>query len=360
MTMQKSGFRRWAGAWSLRSVFLAVACQAAVQLAMAAEPQVQLRVVGGLAAVNQYTRHEAPFWSQTLQRLTQGRYTAEIVPFDRAGIRGQEVLSLIGQGTVPFGTVLVALHAGSDPEIAGMDLAGLSPDIASLKRIVAGVRPALERSLREKRGVELLALYAYPAQVLFCRQPIESLAGIAGRRVRTSSATQSDLVQALGGTPVPTGFAAIVPQFKAGNLDCAITGTMSGNTIGLHEVTTHVHTLPISWGLSIFAAHAGAWGALPADLKAVLKRELPKLEVAIWQEAERETSEGIACNVGAAGCTSGKPGRMTAVPATAADERLRQRIFSETVLPRWLSRCGEGCATFWNDHLAPAAGVRAH
>jgi TRAP-type C4-dicarboxylate transport system substrate-binding protein len=327
---------------------------------LAAEPQVQLRVVGGLATVNQYTRHEAPFWTQSLQRLSQGRYSAEIVPFDRAGIRGQEVLALIGQGAVPFGTLLVALHASSDPEIAGMDLAGLSPDIAALKRIVAGVRPALERSLREKRGVELLALYAYPAQVLFCRQPIDGLAGIAGRRVRTSSATQSDLVQSLGGTPVPTGFAAIVPQFKAGNLDCAITGTMSGNTIGLHEVTTHIHALPLSWGLSIFAANGGAWNALPADLKALLKRELPKLESAIWQEAERETTEGIACNVGGAACTSGKRGSMVVVPASAADERLRQRIFSETVLPRWLARCGAECAAFWNDHLAPAAGVRAH
>jgi len=50
----------------------------------------QFRVVGGLASVNQYRLHEEPFWSHRLSTLTQGRIQAEIVPFDRAGIRGTE------------------------------------------------------------------------------------------------------------------------------------------------------------------------------------------------------------------------------------------------------------------------------
>src|SRR5688572_22190667 len=66
----------------------------AAQSPQAPAERMQLRIVGGLAGVNQYTRHEAPFWTDELPRRTQGRYTAEIVPFDRAGIRGQEMLQL--------------------------------------------------------------------------------------------------------------------------------------------------------------------------------------------------------------------------------------------------------------------------
>ena len=59
-------------------------------------------------------------------------------------------------------------------------------DLASLRRNVDAYRPQLARLLRERHGVELLALYIYPAQVLFCRQPFRDLGDLSGRRVRTA------------------------------------------------------------------------------------------------------------------------------------------------------------------------------
>ena len=95
------------------------------------------------------------------------------------------------------------------------DLTGLNPDIQSLKRSVAAFRPHLERLLRERRGIELLALYTYPAQVVFCNKAFASLGDLAGRRVRVSSASQADLIEALGAKPVNTGFAEIMPPSPA-------------------------------------------------------------------------------------------------------------------------------------------------
>ena len=319
---------------------------------------VHLRIVGGLAGVNQYTRHEAPFWTEELPRRTQGRYTAEIVPFDRAGIRGQEMLQLMKIGAVPFGTTLLSLSAPEDPIIAAPDLSGLNPDMATLRRSLAAFRPFLEKTLRE-RGIEVLAIYTYPAQVVFCSKPFASLADLAGRRVRVSSATQADLIEALGGRPVTTSFAEVLPNLKSGNLECAVTGTMSGNTIGLHEVTTHMHTMALNWGLAIFGANRAAWQHLPAELRTLLQQELPKLEAAIWAESERETGEGIACNTGAAGCISGRPGRMTEVRKSSADEAKRREIFASTVLPRWVQRCGPSCADIWNQTVGAQHGISA-
>ena len=82
---------------------------------------------------------------------------------------------------------------------------------------------------------------------------------------------------------------------------------MSGNTIGLHEVTTYLHPMAVNWGVAAFVANGAAWEALPKDLQALLRRELPKLEQAIWSEAENETSNGVACNVGAPNCDGGRP-----------------------------------------------------
>jgi TRAP-type C4-dicarboxylate transport system substrate-binding protein len=323
-----------------------------------AEPVQRLRIVGGLAGVNQYTRQEAPFWTQTLTRLTEGRVVAEIVPFDRAGIRGQEMLRLMQLGVVPFGTALLNLSATQEPVFGAPDLAGLNPDMASVRRTVTAFRPYLEKVLRQ-RGIELLAVYAYPAQVVWCNKPFASLADLATRRVRTSSASQADLVEALGGVPVQTSFADIMSHMKSGNIDCVITGTMSGNTIGLHEVTTHIHKMAINWGLSIFGANAAAWQALPPDVRRLLQDQLPKLEHAIWDEAERETGQGIACNTGQPTCTEGRKGTMVEVKASPTDDARRRAIVMGTVLARWVHRCGPSCAQVWNSTLAPVAGFEA-
>jgi len=316
-----------------------------------------LRIVGGLAGVNQYTRHEEPFWTQELRRLSGGRATAEIVPFDRAGIRGQEMLRLIQLGAVPFGTSLLNLSAVVDAEIGAPDLAGLNPDVAALRRSIAAFRPHLEKVLRERYGSELLAVYAYAAQVTFCAKPLTGLADLKDRRIRTSSATQADWVTALGAVPVQTPFNEIVANVKSGNIDCAITGTMSGNTIGLHEVTSHLYTMPVNWGVAAFVANGAAWSALSKDLQELLRRELPKLEQAIWTEAENETSNGIACNIGAQGCAGGRPGKMVVVRPTAADSAKRQEILVRNVLPAYLKRCGPRCSQIWTQTVGTASGV---
>lgn len=321
--------------------------------------QTPFRVVGGLAGVSQYTRWEEPFWSRDLARLSGGRFKAEIVPFDRAGVPGDEMLRMLQLGVVPFGTTLLSTLTGSFPQYTALDLAGLNPDMASLKASVAAFRPYLEMSLRQELGVEMLALYVYPAQVLFCRKPLTGLADLAGRRVRVSSAGQADFVGALGAVPVHTAFAQVVASMEAGSIDCAITGTMSGNTLGLHAITSHLHTLPINWGLAIFGANRAAWDALPPDLRALLRQELPRLEAAIWEESERDTAQGVACNSGAPACTTGRKGRMVVVASSPQDERRRQEVFRDTVLPRWLQRCGQRCADLWNQTIGPARGLMA-
>lgn len=335
-------------AWGLQSVGLA-----------AEPPQYQFRVVGGLAGVSQYTQWEEPFWSRELPRMSGGRFKADIVPFDRAGVPRDDMLRLLQLGVVPFGTVLMGSMTANYPQYTAPDLAGLNPDSSSLKLSVAAFRPFLEKSLREQHGVQLLALYVYPAQVVFCKRPFAALADLSGRRVRVSSAAQADFVGALGATPVHTAFAQIVSSVQAGSIDCAITGTLSGNGLGLQAVTSHMHAMPLNWGVALFAANLSAWEALPADLRTLLRKELPPLEAAIWEESERDTAQGIACNTGQSACTKGVKGNMVLVPISAQDERKRQDIFVSTVLPRWLQRCGPRCAEIWNQTIGLARGLPA-
>jgi len=324
-----------------------------------AEEPIRLRVVGGLADVSRYLRYEQPFWRERIASATNGRITAEIAPFDRSGIRGQEMLSLLRLGVVSFGTALLAVVSTEEPEIKAIDLPAVNPDIGALQRSVAAFRGHLAETLRERYEVELLGVYTYPAQVVFCRRPFSSLSDLAGRRIRTSSVGQSEMFKALGATPVLIPFAEIVSAIKSGVVECAVTGTLSGNDIGLHEVTSHVHSMAITWGLSIFGANLGTWRSLPEWARDTLRQEVAKLEADIWDATDRETGQGLACNSGQPNCQHGRRGNMVVVPVSEADQQRRRQLLTETVLPGWVRRCGTDCVDAWNKTLAPIVGIGA-
>jgi len=328
---------------------------------------IRLQVVGGLAGVNQFTRLEEPFWRQRLPQITGGRLIAEISPFDRSGIRGQETLRLLRLGVTPFSTALLGLVASEEPELSALELPGVSPDVATLRQVISTQRPWLEEMLRERHETELLAVYVYPAQVFFCARPFGGLLDLRGRRIRTSSAAQSEWVSALGAVPVVIPFAEIVPAIRANVVECAITGTLSGWQIGLNEVTTHIHAMSLTWGVSLFGANLTAWRNLPADLRDLLRRELSVLEHRIWDASDAETGLGLACATGKPECTGEQAdvgagrarGRMTLVNVSAEDDALRRRLVRDVILPRWAERCGAGCGEEWNARIGDALGIAA-
>lgn len=349
-------WRRYVAGCAARLTALFLGCALASASAQTLPTQ-KLRVVGGLAGLNQYVQHEEPFWARKLSALSEGRFTAEIVPFDRAGVPAQDMLRLIQMGVIPFGPVQISRLAAQDAELSAADLAGLNQDMTTLKKTVAAFRPFLESTLRQRYGIELLAVYVYPAQMVFCNHPLNRLSNLSGQRVRVSGSTVADFVQAFGAVPVVTSMSDVMPQMRKGTVSCAVTGTMTGNTLGLHEITTHIYAMPITWGVSIFAANLDSWNALEPALRVLLRNELPKLEAQIWLDSEKETTDGLACNTGAPTCKGGRKGKMVAVPMTPQDDALRHEVLRSRILPNWLRRCGPGCADTWNQTIGPMHGI---
>lgn len=346
---------------SFRAAFAVAILLAAFSIpsSRAADGPIQLKIVGGLAAVSQYTKFEAPFWTRDVPRLTQGRVQADIHPFDQSGLSGQEMLQLMRLGVVPFGTALLAMVSGDEPELNAVDLPLLNPDMTSLRKTVSLYRAHLHQILQRKYGIELLGIYAYPAQVLYCVQPFADLKDLAGRKVRTSSVSQSEMMSALGAIPVMTSFSEIVGAIKHNVVDCAITGTMSGNQIGLPGITSYIYPMAISWGLSFFGVNEGAWNRIPPDLRDTLRAGIRDLELSIWDAADRETATGLACDIGSTQCVGGEMFQMHLVRVTRDDEARRAQFLAASVLPLWVQRCGNDCITAWNQTLGPALGIKA-
>ncbi len=331
-----------------------------VTFSFAAElPHTKLRVIGTWSHLNQYKKHEAPFWRDEIKNLSKGAITADIKGFNDLGLKGNEVMRLMRSGVIDFGTTVMGYLAADDPINEAIDLAGLSPDIETARKVSNAFKPVLEETYRKKYNVKLLGIWPYSAQVLFCNAPIKGLTDLKGKKVRTSNRTLSEFVDALGGTGVTLAFSEVVLALQNKVVDCAITGAMSGYSAKWYEVSTHLYELPVGWSQVVLAVSLRKWQRLDPKVQQFLVNHINQLENRIWHYTAKETLEGINCNTGNQ-CNSGKAANMRLVQSTADDKKQLKHILLNSVLPKWSKRCNKKCIKQWNASVGKVVKLTAN
>ncbi|NMJ43756.1 TRAP transporter substrate-binding protein [Roseomonas sp. JC162] len=352
----------------LRRMIAGLVASAAVTLpAMAqapslpAGPQVRIAAVTQpLPTQPQYTRVDQPILRDATAQRSNGRIQVTLSTHAERNLAGNEIVRLVRSGQVEIGAGTLTTLSGDVPILDGVDLAGLAPDIRDAQRIAAAIIPAANRDL-ERFGTRLVALYPFPAQVVFCRAAFTSLSDLRGRRIRTFGNSLVDYFTALGAQPVSIGFPEVYSALERGVVDCAITGSGSGAAARWPEVTTHISNLPVSWAVAGYLVNLAWWNRLDPQVRAFMEATMKEVSDAQWALGAAATRDGIDCNIGrAAECRihniAARP--MTEVVATDADKAETQRIFREVVLPGWVRRCGARCGETYNEVIAPISGVR--
>ena len=322
-------------------------------------PKTHLKIIGGLSNLTAYNDFEKPFWTKTIPELSKGQVTAEIKGFNEMGLKGPEILRLMSQGVIEFGTATLSYFASDNPINEAIDLAGLAPDVKTARAVTDAFEPVYAKLYGEGSNVKLLGISTYPAQVLFCNAEVNSLADLKGKKVRTSSRTQAEFVEAFGGSSVTMAFGEVVPALQNKVVDCAITGSLSGYSAKWYEVSTHLYALPINWNQQIHAVNQKSWDKLDPKVQAFLQTNIKTLMDDIWKAAAEQTQQGYDCNTGADACTLPVKGKMKLVQPSDADRALLKKALQESILPKWAARCSADCVKSFNDTIGKTLGVTA-
>lgn len=345
---------------SLSLILAAVSASMALTAVHAQDlPATKLKVVGGLSNLSAYTDYEKPFWTQKIPAASGGKITADIKGFNEMGIKGPELLRLMSQGVIEFGTSTLAYFASDNPINEAIDLAGLAPDVKTARQVTDAFEPIYDKFYSKGSNIKVLGISTYPAQVLFCNGEMKGLSDLKGKKVRTSSRTQAEFVEALGGSSVTMAFGEVVPAMQNKVVDCAITGSLSGYSAKWYEVSTHLYALPINWNQQIHAVNQKAWDKLDPKVRDFLTAQYKTLVDDIWAAAATQTQEGYDCNTGAAACTQPVKGKMVLVKPTDADRALLKKVLQESVLPKWAARCSAECVSDFNATIGKVVGMTA-
>ena len=346
----------------LQALSSAIAVAAATLLMPSAQAQkIAVQAITQVAPnLPQYTRVDQVLLRDGMAKATGGRVEVTLASWPERNVNGPEVLRLVRSGQVDIAAGPLTTVSGDVPMLDGVDLAGMNSDIRQARRVADAMVPVANREL-ERLGIKLVATYPFSGQMLFCRKPIATLTDIKGLKVRTNGPSAADLVKALGGQPVSLAFGEVYTALERGTVDCGITGSGSGNGVKWPEVSTHLYTLPLSWSTAGYYVNLAWWNKLEPAIRAQFEKTFAEIQEAQWNLGVEATNDGIACNVGRAeGCKLHtlvkKP--MVEIKPQGNMVALLQKELTEDVLPGWIKRCGDRCATVYNDVIAPITGIK--
>ena len=337
---------------------LVAAAVVAVPATAADLPSVRVKVIGAYSTVQHSAKVEQEFWNEIVPEMSDNKVSADYNHQDIMGIKDFQVLRLIKLGVTDIGVSDISKMAGDDPTFEGCDLAGLALDIGMARKVCNAWKPAMNRAMEAKFNAKLLALGTNPPQVFWCRDSVDGINDLKGRKIRVFNKTMADFIQAIGGTTISMAFGEVVPALQRGVVDCAVTGTTSGNSAGWPEVTTHIYPMYLGWSINFQAINLDRWNSFTPEMQAFILEAFAVLEDNLWATAEQSTNEADNCNTGRDPCTLGRKADMTIVPVTEADQVVHKDLMQNVVLVEWGKRCGRDCAAEWNDTIGPVVGLQ--
>ncbi|MDR0852315.1 MAG: TRAP transporter substrate-binding protein DctP [Clostridiales Family XIII bacterium] len=175
------------------------------------------------------------------------------------------------QGAVDISFDMVGLYAGQFPVTTLLEQSCAGPATANAAcALVNEFKDTYTADLPEYDGVvPLIMMNAGPA-CLFGNKPIRTVGDIRGQQIRTN-ATNSVVIEKLGGTPVIIGMNEVYDAFSTNMIDSGwfVPEAMYG--FSLYEVSNYATVWPYNQSIVIFTMNEDKFNSLPADLQQVIK-----------------------------------------------------------------------------------------
>ncbi|MCG8511368.1 MAG: TRAP transporter substrate-binding protein [Rhodospirillales bacterium] len=310
-----------------------------VTAATAAAADVDIKVLGFWGNQPQIDDVDRPLWD-SLSKETNGRINVKYVTLNEAGIKGGQALRFLKKGAFDIMTISVSYVSGDEPSLVAVDLPGVAFDFETLKQISDAYRPVMAERLKKFDGV-LLTHWPFNPQIVFCKDKIESLDDLAGRKVRASGAPASDTLEQLSSTAVNMTGGEVYQALQRGLVDCGSTGTTYGFKNKWHEVTNYLYDLPLGgYSQVVQVANAKFWNELSSEDQALIKEKLAVAEEKLWAMAPTIHDYGVICTTGTKDCPlTGDTGAMKFIPTSKGDRAKLQGILQNTVIPIWKESC---------------------
>jgi TRAP-type C4-dicarboxylate transport system substrate-binding protein len=207
--------------------------------------------------------------------------------------KANEIKRAVQTAQVNIGEFIVSGAANENP-LFGLDsIPFLATSYAQSKKLDTASRPALE-ALLARQGMKLLFTVPWPAQSLYSRTPVNSLADLKGTKMRAYNPATTRIAELLGAQPVTIQLAELPQGLATGAVHNFLTSSASGVESKLHEQVKHFYAVAAWLPRNITVVNTRSFEALDKATQDAVLAAAGRAEASGWALSERLDGEYLA------------------------------------------------------------------
>ena len=209
-------------------------------------------------------------------------------------VKHTEIPRSVKTGQVQIGEVFVGILGNENPIYKHDNIPFLATTFEDAKKLWEAAKPSVEKQL-DKDGMMLLYTVAWPAQSLYSKDPVNTLADLAGTKMRAYSPSTSRLADLMGTTPTTIQVPDIPQAFSTGIIQAMITSPSTGVDSQAWDYVNYYTDVKAWIPKNIVVVNKRSFRRLDKDTQKVVLEAAKNAEAAGWTKvAERAAKDKAA------------------------------------------------------------------
>jgi len=280
-------------------------------------------------ADTEFQTQNTRMFADDVRRLSDGRIDITVHSANSL-IKNPEIKRAVQLQQVPLAELFISNLSREDPVFEIDAIPFFAPSYQDALKLYQVTKPIMQEKLGEQ-GLRLLYSVPWPSQAFFTKEPIESLADLKGKKMRTYNQQTTKLAELMGVVPTTVQATEIPQAFSTGIIDLMFTSAETGVTTKAWDYTTYVYDTQAWVPKNVIFINKDVYAGLPDDLKAVLEEAAHIAEVRGWMMSMKsniEKPQVLAAN-----------GMKVSVVPPKLDEELK--AVGQKMVEAWEARAGE-------------------
>jgi TRAP-type C4-dicarboxylate transport system substrate-binding protein len=258
---------------------------------MAAADPVTWDMPTAYPALNFQTVNAQEF-SKCVANGTNGDINIIIHP-NGALFKGNDIKRAVQTGQTQIGERLLSSHENENPIFGTDSIPFLATSYEDSVNLFSAAKPELEKVLDEQ-GLKLLYSVPWPPQGLYFKKDVNSVADMAGVKVRSYNKATARLAELTGMAPISIEAAEISQALSAGVIASLITSAVTGQDSKAWEQLNHFYQVKAWMPRNSVIVNKAVWDELSAEKQKTVTDCASQAETAGLEKSKLSNEKALA------------------------------------------------------------------